>query len=187
MKYPSAFCRRLFRLPALKAGLLLLVGLTLSSCVTPRKLPPCPNIFVLSSARTLNHFKGLGRDAKDVDFHARLDNWKGSCDFKPRDDDWDVNLDMTIGFTVTRGPANVGNAATMEYFVAIPAFYPNPSGKAVFPLSITFPPGVDTVHVSDSPVSMTIPMKTSDVIDNYTIYLGFQETAEELERNRRSH
>jgi hypothetical protein len=44
---------------------------------------------------------------------------------------------------------------------------------------------VDTVHVTDGPLAMTIPMKNSDVIDNYTIYLGFQETAEQMERNRR--
>jgi hypothetical protein len=171
-------------------GLLLVMTLALSSCVQPRKMPPCPNIYALGTARTIDVYKDQrGRDAKDIDFHARLDDWQGSCQFTPREDtadaDLDVKIDMTIGFTVTRGPANRSGTAAMTYFVAIPVYYPNPAGKATFPLSITFPPGVDTVHVSDGPISMTIPMKTTDVIDSYTIYLGFQETAEQLERNRR--
>ncbi len=192
MKHPSANYRTFFRLPALQVGLLLVATLALSACTTPRKVPPCPNIFALANTRNIEQFKDqIGRDAKDVDFRISLDEWKGSCEFKPREDDaaksadWDVNIEMSIAFTATRGPANKSGTATVQYFVAIPYYYPSSAGKAVFPLSITFPPGVDTVHVTDGPLAMTIPMKNSDVIDNYTIYLGFQETAEQMERNRR--
>ena len=181
MKYTSAFSRQIPSLALLMAALA-----TLGGCTNQRTLPPCPNVFALAEARHVDRFReGLGRDLTDVDYSVRLDNWKGTCGYKPRDEDWDVNIDLEVSFTVTRGPANGSGAAEFEYFAAIPAFFPKEEGKETIPVSVKFPAGINTVHPISGPIYLTFPVRTDDVIDKYNVYLGVQVTPDELERNRR--
>jgi len=181
MKYTTAIPRQIRKL--VRSGLVL--G-SLSACTNPSSLPPCPNIFALSDARQFDHFHpGGGTKLNDIEYAVRIDDWKGSCGYKQRDLEWDVNVDMQVSFTVKRGPANVGGAADFQYFAAIPVFYPKPEAKKSIPVTIKFPDGVDTVQYTGVPISMTFPVKGKEVIDNYTIYLGLQMTQDEVARNRR--
>ena len=168
-------------------ALFLTALLTLGACSSERNLPPCPNVFTIADARTVDHFRpGAGRDLTDVEYSVRLDGWKGSCGYKPRGEDWDVNLELEVAFTVKRGPANALGSADFEFFAAIPAFFPKEEGKETIPVSVKFPAGISTVRPVKGPIYLTFPVRADDLIDNYTVYLGLQLMPDELERNRRS-
>jgi len=182
MKYTTAFSRQI---PTM--ALFLVALLSLDACTNQRALPPCPNIFAIADARQVDHYRlGFGRDLTDVEYSVRLDGWKGSCGYKPRGEDWDVNIDLEVAFTVKRGPANTTGTADFEYFAAIPAFFPKEEGKETIPVAVKFPEGVSTVKPISGPIYLTFPVRADDVIDNYNVYLGLQLLPDELERNRRS-
>ena len=180
MKYTSAIFRQIPAL-ALSVGAVLAVA----GCTRESALPPCPNIFALSDARQMDHFRpGSGRTVADIDYSVRLDSWKGSCGYKPRGADWDVNVDLELAFTVLRGPANTTGVAEFDYFAAIPYFFPKDTAKQSFPVKVEFSADKTEAHVKDGPLSLTIPVHADDAIDTYTIYLGLQLQPDELRHNR---
>lgn len=160
-----------------------LLPLALASCSVFQKkeVPPCPPVYILGDAGKLTKFKpGPGRDLTDVDFEAEILGYQGGCTY----DEKGAIVDLQVSFALKRGPGDTDRKAEFTYFAAIPYFYPNPGAKAEFPVTVTFPEGTNYVRYSDEEVVMRVPVKDKDVISKYEIYLGFQETQEELQRNR---
>lgn len=156
---------------------------TLTQLASKTKPPPCPPIYILSDTAKITKFRpGSGRDLTDVELEAEVVAYKGNCSY----DDKGATVEVQVSFDVTRGPASTSRNTELTYFVAIPKFYPAPEAKAEFTFPISFPEGVDQARVNDEDVILHIPVKDREVINNYEIYLGFQATPEELERNRRA-
>lgn len=160
-----------------------LLPLALASCSVfgKKEIPPCPPIYLLSDASKLTKFRpGSGRDLTDVEYEAEIVGYTGGCQY----DEKGAIVDLQVSFALKRGPADTDHKADFSYFVAIPHFYPSPDAKAEFATSVTFPEGTNYVRYTDEEVVMRVPVKDKDIIQKYEIYLGFQETREELDRNR---
>lgn len=160
-----------------------LLPLALASCSVFEKkvIPPCPPIYILGDAGKLTKFRpGPGRDLTDVEFEAEITGYQGGCKY----DEKGALVDLQVSFTVKRGPGNSAKQAEFSYFAAIPYFYPSAEAKADFPVTVTFPEGTNYARYTDEEVVLRIPVKDKEVIDKYEVYLGFQTTQEELERNR---
>lgn len=161
-----------------------LLPLALASCSViggKKEQPPCPPVYILGDAGKLTKFRpGPGRDLTDVLYEAEIVGFTGGCQY----DDKGAVVDLQVSFAVKRGPADVTRKADFSYFVAIPHFYPSPDAKAEFATSVAFPEGNNYVRYTDEEVVMRVPVRDKDVISKYEIYLGFQETPEELDRNR---
>jgi len=156
-----------------------------AGCTGKPEQPPCPPVYILSDTSHVTRFRpGPGHDLTDVDTDAEIIGFKGECGYKPRESGGDVLVSLQVAFDVKRGPANADRKSELSYFVAVPAFYPKAEAKVVFPLTITFPEGVNNVRHVDEMVTLTIPTKQGELIDKYEVYLGFQTSADELERNR---
>ncbi|MBI5164752.1 MAG: hypothetical protein HY985_12725 [Magnetospirillum sp.] len=177
--------------PLLPLAALLLVAPTLTSCIgKPKEPPPCPPVFILSDTSHITKFKsGPGRDLTDVEVEAEIVGYTGNCSYKAikgRTDAWDVEVELQISLEAKRGPANAARESNLSYFVAVPVFYPKPDAKADFDLTVPFPAGTDVVRHTDDPVTINIPVPADDIIDKYEVYIGFQTTVEQLERNRKA-
>jgi len=160
-----------------------LLPLALASCsvFSKKETPPCPPVYILSDASKLTKFRpGPGRDLTDVEFEAEIVGFSGGCKY----DEKGAIVDLQVTFDVKRGPADTNRKADFTYFVAIPYFYPSPGAKAEFPTQVSFPEATNYVKFTDEEVVMRVPVKDKDLVDKYEIYLGFQETQEELNRNR---
>lgn len=165
--------------PLAAAGMAML--LTSCSVLDKREPPPCPPIYILSDAAQLTKYReGKGRDLTDVEFEAEITGYSGACKY----DDKGAEVELQAKFAVKRGPADADRKADFSYFVAVPLYYPAPEAKGEFPVSIAFPEGSNYVRYTDETVVMRIPVKDKDVIQKYEIYLGFQASSEELDRNR---
>lgn len=169
----------LFRLAAL-----LTLPVMLASCSSifgKKEPPPCPPVYFLGDAAKITRYMdGPGRDLTDVLFEAELHGYKGECSY----DEKGGVISLQVIFAVTRGPANSARKADFTYFAAIPYFYPDSSAKAEFPVSVTFPEGVNQVRHTDEEIILRIPVKDREVINKYEVYLGFQTSEAELNRNR---
>lgn len=159
------------------------LAVLVSSCsiIEKKDPPPCPPIYILADAGQLTKYKdGKGRDLTDVEFEAEITGYAGGCTY----DQNGAEVELQVKFTVKRGPGDTDRQVDFRYFAAVPLYYPAPEAKAEFPVTVTFPEGTNYVRYTDESVVMRIPVKDKDVIQKYEIYLGFQASPEELERNR---
>ncbi len=173
---------------AARAGMAAVVLVLLCGCswFGERKppQPDCPRVAVLSDAATLTRFRpGPGRDITDMVLSAQVADFNGTCHY-----DYDtqvLTVKLTVGLDLIRGPAAQGRAADIGYFVAIPAYYPKPQAKRVWPLKLQFPNGADRMHYEDEGVDIVIPIKNVKVdYPKIEIFIGLQLNQEELDYNR---
>ncbi len=158
-------------------------ALALASCSVFEKKepPPCPPIYILGDAGNVTKYReGPGRDLTDVEVEAEILGFQGGCVY----DENGAEVELEVLMNVKRGPADTDRVANLDYFVAIPRYFPAPEAKAVFAVAVQFPEGANYVRFRDEAVTMRVPVKDKDDVNNYEIYIGFQTTPEELERNR---
>ena len=122
---------------------------------------------------------GPGRDITDIEFHARLANFSGGCDY----DGDRASVRLGVDFVVERGPANDAGKAEFDYFVAIPSFFDRGAGKRVFRAKTVFE-GNRRRAVFHDDLRLEIPLVGRAKTDVTSIYVGLQLTPEQLRHNR---
>ncbi len=168
--------------------LALAAPLALSGCDSLSRLqkktpPPCPPVYIMSDAAKITKYRsGGGRDLTDVEMEGEVVAFKGDCVYDAKGGE----VTLQLAFELRRGPAAAGRTLDVTYFVAVPKFYPAPEAKGVFTFPVTFPDTVDRIRVTDEEVSLRLPVRTKELIDNYEVYIGFQMSPEELEMSRRA-
>lgn len=158
------------------------LALALGGCSAFGEAPPkiaCPEVLVdANAARLVTFDPGRGRDLTDITMEGRILQVTGDCAVDIEEDTVDVRFKVL--FEVSRGPAMQGYDGDFSYFVAIPAFYPDPAGKQSFDIGVKFPDSnVTTINVRDEEVRLTIPLKGRTPKDT-PVYVGFQLTPEQL-------
>lgn len=173
-------------------GLLALGGLSpLSGCTTakeiarigsaPEKNPgPCPEAFALYEAARLVEFKGSETFA-NVGYTGEIEKVRSLCRYF---DDRPIVADLTMDISFGRGPAASGSTATFQYFVAVTRKNIEVIEKKVFPITVTFPEGVDVVEVSEAIGEIVIPRANENTSGaNFEIIVGFELTPEQIAFN----
>ncbi|MBF0391105.1 MAG: hypothetical protein HQL38_00360 [Alphaproteobacteria bacterium] len=162
--------------------LALAVPLALSACAKKDEPPPCPKVAILGDAARLTKFRpGPGRDVTDVEIEAEMSAFRGECQYK----DEGVEVSLAVAVDARRGPGAPERVSDLDWFVAVPVFYPKPEAKAVIKMSVGFPVNVETVRATDEGVTMLLPYRADVQAQDYQIFVGFQLTPEQLEYNRR--
>lgn len=176
---------------ALRMGVVAGLALALSACSAFKKEDAsggqdCPSVRVDRNTATMTQFRdGSGRDLTDVVFGAEIVDYAGDCQFDKKTNT--VNVRMKVLFAITEGPAETQPTNTLQYFVAVPSFYPAPAAKQVLGMDFKYPDGnVATMMVRDEEVRLSIPLEGRTTKET-PIYIGFQLTEEQLEYNRRQH
>lgn len=167
--------------------LLLTAVLALSGCSYFNKSDesvPCPRVSALSDSAQMTRFRpGAGHDATDVALQAELISYHGSCRYDAEKKK--ITIEMKVGIEARRGPAAQGRGADLSYFVAIPAFYPDPKGKVVLPVAIEFPENTNAVRYTDNKLEVTFPVSDVKDMAKYELFVGLQLDQSELDYNRR--
>jgi len=178
LNMPAAVALRAAVLPV--AALCVLV--LLSACGGGKPLPPCPQIRVDSTTAQLTKFReGAGRDLNDIEYEVRMLGFKRQCEFK--DDGVDVMMDLTL--EVASGPAAQPGRTPIYYFVALPQFYPEPSGKKIATVNFDLKSGVGRRgRIEENGVRVFIPLDKEEPAAAYDVYVGLQLDQEQLAYNR---
>lgn len=169
--------------------------LFLAGCETPKSLnpfaekqivPACPVVRLLKDMDLVTVYQpGLGRDITDILYEGEITGFKGECDYIGKDGVYShVKVVLKVDFKIIRGPAGKTEFLTVPYFVAIPEFYPSPSGRSDFPFRVRFPKNENLMSVSDQEVEVSIPLTASRKGPKSRVYIGFQLTADQLQFNR---
>jgi hypothetical protein len=183
-----------FRFLILAAGVALLAGCSDTGLFGSKIVPPsCPTISILEDANRVTVYRdGTGRDIADIMFEARLLGVEGDCSYEidtkgktaTETTYKAVNVTLRPRFIVTPGPALSGFKMKVDYFVAMPQFYPSPEGRAEFSRTVETSPARTQVDVTDADVEIRIPLNEKRRGDGVTIFLGFTLTDEQLKENR---
>ncbi|MBK8908216.1 MAG: hypothetical protein IPM60_10005 [Rhodospirillales bacterium] len=151
---------------------------------------PCPDITVLADAAAMTRFApGAGQDLTDVEFEAQITDVLSRCDYSgdPEDHDLAVLVALTPVITASRGPANTGQVATLDYFVSVVDQSKTVLNKQQFSMDIVFPENRSRVVVRDEDplVTVQIPLQTVGSAGAYRLYVGLQLSEAELDYSRR--
>lgn len=149
-------------------------------------LPGCPPVKLLGAAGEIVQYReGPGRDITDIVHESKLVGFTGDCEFIGDSPNFThVKVLMRPVLDISRGPAATGRTLDLNYFVAIPDFYPKPEGRREMSVRVLFPENRSTVRVQDEEVSVTIPLSGGRRAPDTDIFLGFVLTEEQLKANR---
>jgi len=163
----------------IRAGALALLALpVLAAC--NRTPPVCPDVLVVGDARQVTKYRaGQGRDITDVAYEAVIGAGGLECSVRSSE----IVVDLRVELGAQRGPAATG-PGEFEYFVAIADSNRNILARQRFTARIEFPPNQSRSGVFEE-LRQRIPIKAGQRGDEFTIFVGFQLSEEEIERNRR--
>jgi len=179
-----------------KIAIFCFTALTVAGCEAAKDLnpwesypvPPCPKIQLLKDTDVITVFRsGVGRDITDIRYEAEVNGFTGNCEYIGKKGLYSkVKLVIKVEFEITRGPAAQSRLINFSYFVAIPEFYPKPSGRKIFVVKVKFPENRNTVRIVDEEVEISIPLNGSRKGPGSEIYIGFQLTPDQLKLNRQN-
>ena len=143
---------------------------------------PCPRAFAIYDASRVVEFRGDGAERfENVGFTGEMEKVRSLCRYYA---DRPIVSDLTIDFTLGRGPAAEGETKTYNYFVAVTRKNIEVIRKETFPLTVTFAPGQDRVRVRDTVDEIIIPRANDTTSgENYEIIVGFEVNANERNFN----
>lgn len=176
---------RTIYLPVLLAGLLFLSACTgMPGVAEP---PPCPLVSTLGDAEIITRFvDGPGRDPIDLDFTGRINKLSGKCFFEIDSDTGEgvVRVNVNTEFKMVRGAGNKTRQADFEYFVSVLDGGGNVLEKLIVPFTARYWKNRTFMIGSDDPVDLSIPLTGGRDGSDFSIYVGFQLSREELDFNR---
>ena len=149
-------------------------------------LPRCPTIKFLKDADKITAYKpGTGRDISDISYEAELTGFSGECKYIGDDGIYtSVTLTLQVGLNITRGPAAKTRKVELNYFVAIPEFFPNPKGKSSFSRVVEFPRDRNSISFVDDAIEIAIPLNENRQGPGIKVFTGFELSKDQLEFNR---
>jgi hypothetical protein len=146
--------------------------------------PPhaCPDAVMLADAKRITLYRaGPGRDLTDVEFEGEIARIASTCKYGKHE----LTITLTADLVATRGPAASDSKAVLPFFVAVTDGARNIVAKKVFDSDIPIPPGQRRAGVREE-IEQVIPLPEGEPAPYYEVVVGFQLTAEQLERNRRA-
>ena len=139
---------------------------------------PCPRAFAIYDASRFVEIGGDGAEIfQNVGFTGEIDNVRSLCRYFS---DRPILADLTMNFSLGRGPSASGNTMTYNYFVAATRKNIDVLAKEVYPLTVTFPEGQDRVRVTEKINEIRIPRANDTTSgENFEIVVGFVVTPEQ--------
>ncbi len=145
---------------------------------------PCPRVSVLPNADSITIFKeGPGRDLVDVLYEGVITPVEGECVYE--NDDSEIYVDLILRIGGVKGPAARTQQQDFPFFVAIADKSKRILNKKIFISPITVPEGRRRAAVQEE-IAQRIPLPSGRSGRDYTIVLGFQLTAEQLQYNQKT-
>ena len=141
---------------------------------------PCPRAFALYEASRMVEIKGA-ESFDNIGFTAEINEVRSLCRYFGGSPILaDLEVDMSFG----RGPAADGATRTYNYFVAVTRKNVAVIEKEYFPVTVTFPPGVNIMRATERLDGISIPRaKETTSGANFEIITGFELTQAQKDFN----
>lgn len=170
--------------------LLLALGLVLQGCANQERAraarranpAPCPNVFVLDEAARFVDFRGAEPSLDTVAFSGEFDDVVTSCRYYA---DVPIEAELSLAFSIGRGPAAQEETVMVEYFVAVTRTNRDVIAKETYQVPVTFKRGQSVVSLTQEIDQIVIPRRSDQTSGvNFEIAVGFALTEEQFRWNR---
>lgn len=156
------------------------VGSTVRS-VSEAVAPSCPGVSFLPDASKLTRFReGSLGDLTDVRFESEIRRVDASCS---REGDA-VVANLELEFVLAKGPAFAGENPEIVYFVGTTDKHRAVISKEKLTTTAVIPPDANARAWKEK-LAHPIPLAEGKSGSDYSIFIGFQLSREELDYNRR--
>ena len=171
--------------------LLALFVVFISSCqaLVKEEPPPCPKVSLLEETASITKLASITKKSEEganiattKSLNARIKTYQGSCSYDSEKKIMSVSLILAV--EAERTIRFVGDEAYLDYYIAIPAFFPDPKAKKIIPLSIKFVADEMKKTISLPEQHITIPVPIIKDLKKYEIFVGWQLNGDELTYNR---
>jgi hypothetical protein len=163
-------------------GLAGVAALAAAGCSKQGPAKPCPRVAVLTDASHLVRFKpGTGRDLTDIVYEADISVRRGSCEYVKKDTELDVDMQVEVQAVRAPGASEKGE---FGYFVRTTDRGGRVTGGENFVMTVPFSEDLRRAGGIEE-VSLSFPLKTNQLGNEFEIVVGFQLSPDELEYNRR--
>jgi len=143
---------------------------------------PCPYVKVLYDAARYHEFKDNKEASNAAKWTGEINGITADCAYKGADP---IQVGMSIGFSLGRGPEADGQTKIYHYWVAVTERDTTVLAKQVFDLPVTFAPGQERIDVNTRIENITIPRADISVSgSNFEVLVGFDVTQQMAEFNR---
>jgi hypothetical protein len=163
-------------LVALAAGFLLLAA----GCSSDEQISvlTCPQVYLVQDAtHYVEYAPGPGTDLIDVRYDAQIVSIEWLCNFLT--DQNRVEMEVRFGMRAMMGPSATESQTRFPYFVVVADPEGNIIAKQVFGIDIGFPGNaIEIGHVES--VFQKLTYSSIAWAAEYTVYIGFQLTPEQL-------
>lgn len=165
------------------AGIAALAACTSAPPPTEAAGLACPEVSILAEAARITQWKpGAGRDLTDVIASAELVTVTGDCIFPGRDTT-KVVVQFAVAMKAEAGPANPTRIVDVPYFIALLDKDRRVITRERFTSRVEFPVNQSRMGFFDE-FEHQITLPAGARAQDYSYFLGFELTPEELERNR---
>lgn len=160
-----------FRFPVRSLAALAALAPVLAGCGAGNDsfAPACPERAILRDAADLARYRGAGRDITDQVLVGRITGLQGSC---KRDGNAIVDTSISVGLTLTRGPAATARTADVAYFVAVTEG-DRILDRRTFNLRAEFASNTERLNLVGDEVSLRLPVTANKSAAAYKIWIGF--------------
>lgn len=145
----------------------------------------CPRPGLLAEGADLTRYRpGPVQDLTTLEYDARLAGLNGGC--RPGRGNRSIEMSLTTGFSVERGPASEGRVADLPWFVAVvDARDERILSRQSFVERVSFARNETRATGSSEPVTLSLPVAEERRAQDYRILVSFELTPEDLALNRR--
>ncbi len=156
--------------------------------ISPSVVLKCPDYWVVADAANVVKFRdGPGRDLTDVTYEGEIIGVQLACtsDVDRKTLTGTMDIDVTVRFDATRGPANRDRKARFDYFIRVL----DPNRKILIGedlvVVIDFPGNKTRLKFRSQPLTFEIPITAKWPRTYYRIFAGLKLSREELGFNRK--
>ena len=141
---------------------------------------PCPRAFSLYDAARIIEFDGPERFSS-VAYSGEMGKVTSLCRYVGTDP---IKASLKFDANLGIGPAAQSRTHTYRYFVAVTRKNIEVINKKYYPITVTFPPGIDRVAVTEEVGSIIIPRANETTSgENFEIIIGFDLTPNQAQFN----
>ena len=161
--------------------IIFLLTAALMSCSLFEEKPVCPPVGLMDQAHRTTYYRSPdGHDLTDVAHEVVIENFTYECEYDFDGDESSVEIFLNILISARRGPAAIGNAVNIPYFVAIFDADKNILSKDIVTAGIRFPK-TDNRSKTIEELAIVIPFKVTQDIYKFKTYIGLQLTLGQFE------
>ena len=186
MGLPSiAFVRRPLAVLLLAgASAVLVAGCAAQNQTVNDKGLSCPKVgFVAQLTEMTNFAPGPGRDLTDIDSHARLIDYTGTCTYDKEDGQEWLTVDVDLTLEGELGPHATSSTVQVPYVVAVVAPDDTIIAQQDFTTPVTVDQGGRQQRVVDQ-IEQRLPLGKREQGQNLRVLIGLKLTPEQLEFNK---